>query len=87
MAFDFRLLSPEDRADCQRELLRLLDTRNESLSQRWGADRADRCTTLKITLGDFTGMAPGTLQEAMAHEFYLAGRELLDRISRTAEVG
>jgi len=85
VTFTYRYLSPEDRAAYQHELLRLLDVRNESLAKRWGADRADRCTALKTTLGDFRGAALGTLREGMEHEFYLAGQELLSTIHKAVK--
>ena len=80
--YDFRYLSPEERNAYQQELLRLLETRNESLCKKWGISRAERCSDLKLVLGDFSGPSGASLKEGMEHEFYLAGRELLDLISR-----
>jgi|LauGreDrversion4_2_1035121.scaffolds.fasta_scaffold32141_1 hypothetical protein len=85
MTTEYRYLSPEDRAAYQRELLRLLSTRNESLAKRWGVDRADRCTALKTALGDFRGVSLSGLREGMEHEFYLAGQELLSTIHKAVK--
>ena len=84
MNTECRYLSPEDRADYQRELLRLLSTRNESLAKRWGADRADRCFALKAVAGDteearaFSPFSTG--EREIEVEFLLAGQELLSAI-------
>lgn len=83
--FTFRYLSPEERQAYQRELLRILETRNESLAKRWGVDRADRCTALKTTLGDFRGVSPAHLREETEHEFYLAGQELLSALRKAVQ--
>ena len=79
---EFRYLSPEERQAYQHELLRLLEVRNESLAKRWGQDRADRCKSLNVAVGDFRGPGVAHLPEGMEHEFYLAGRELIAAIHR-----
>jgi len=73
----YRYLSPEDRLAYQRELLRLMDVRNESLSNRIGAERADARFSLNTTVEAFGGESLPHLREGMQHEFYLAGQELI----------
>lgn len=82
MKTTYRYLSPEERLSYQRELLRLLEVRNESLAKRMGSERADARTSLNTVIGDFGGPSVSHLREGMEHEFYLAGRELIGRIRR-----
>jgi len=88
--FAFRYLSPDDRRAYKDELLHLLQTRNESLAKRWGIDRANRCLALKLALEDFNDdrvtCIRGLMEQEMEREFYLAGLELLDAISKGAAV-
>ena len=73
----YRYLSPEDRLAYQWELLRLMETRNESLSNRIGAERADTRFSLNTTVEAFGGESLPHLREGMEREFYLAGQELI----------
>lgn len=80
--YTFRHLSPEGRQAYQRELLRILGTRNASPKKRGGVGRADRCTALKTGVGDLRGQSLEQLCKEMEKDFFMAGRELLAAVPK-----
>ena len=83
--FTFRHLSPEDRATYQRELLRMVSTRNESLARKWAEDRVERVFALKTAADDFGGEAPGAMAESIEQEYEIAGRMVIDAMVREVQ--
>jgi len=84
MNYAYRYISPEDAAAYQRELLRVLDTRNESLSLKVGKKRADARFSLNTAAEQFGGVSLAHLREGIAQDYLMAGRQLLAHLRQEA---
>lgn len=73
-----RLISPEDRLAYQRELVRLMRTRNDSLSERMAERWVEKRKLAGASSGLDTVKNPTRLREEIARELYFAGLDIIE---------